>query len=290
MKKFSIGILCFALCLFIGGASAQKKGHLLIIGGGKKPSDALEKFVALSGNGPILVITSASGEPEKEGPSVVKQLINAGAKNIRWLHIDRPEIANTDSVVKLIEAASAIFFTGGVQERLMQRIGGTRSEAAIKKIYFELGGVIGGTSAGAAVMSEVMITGNELINKDTTDAFTTIQANNIETKRGFGFLDKVIIDQHFAARKRHNRLISLVLEHPNLVGIGIDEDTAILVQPNGKFKVYGKGSVIVYDARKAKSIQVNKDGLLSGRNLKMAVLVDGDEFVINTKSRKTNLK
>ncbi|MDZ7342820.1 MAG: cyanophycinase [candidate division KSB1 bacterium] len=282
-------IVCLLSLIFSSGF-AKDKGYLLIVGGGSRPPEALKEFVAVSKGGPILVITSASGVPAESGPSLVNQLIKAGAKDANWLHIESREMANADSVVQRIESATGIFFSGGVQERLMQRVGGTRSEAAIKKLYFERGGIIGGTSAGAAVMSEVMITGNELINKDTTDAFVAIQAKNIETKKGFGFLDQVIIDQHFVARKRHNRLISLVLEHPNLVGIGIDEDTAIMVHPNGKFKVYGKGSVIVYDARKAKSIQVNKNGLLSGRNLKMAVLVEGDEFFINTKSQKTNSK
>lgn len=287
-RRWLIIVCLLPLCL--GSGLAKGKGYLLIVGGGSRPPEALKEFAALSKGGSILVITSASGVPAESGPALVNQLINAGATEANWLHIDSPEMANADSVVQTIESATAIFFSGGVQERLMQRVGGTRSEAAIKKLYFERGGIIGGTSAGAAVMSEVMITGNELINQDTTDAFITIQAKNIETKKGFGFLDNVIIDQHFVARKRHNRLISLVLEHPKLVGIGIDEDTAILVRPNGKFKVYGKGSVIVYDARKAKSIHVNKNGLLSGRNVKMNVLVDGEEFALNTKQQKPNPK
>lgn len=270
-------VICLLL-MFLSSGLAKEKGYLLIVGGGSRPPDALKEFVTLSKGGSILVITSASGVPAESGASLVNQLIKAGAKDADWLHIDSPEMANADSVVQKIESASGIFFSGGVQERLMQRVGGTRSEAAIKRLYFERGGIIGGTSAGAAVMSEVMITGNELINKDTTDAFVTIQAKNIETKKGFGLLDQVIIDQHFVARKRHNRLISLVLEHPKLVGIGIDEDTAILVYPNHKFRVYGTGSVIIYDARKAKSIQVNKNGLLSGRKLKMDILVEGEEF------------
>jgi cyanophycinase len=278
MKKIFVINFCLILFLMVSESSAKEKGHLLIIGGGSKPPEALNEFVALSKNGPILVITSASGVPEESGPSMVDQLKKAGASQVSWLHIDSPEMANADSVVKKIESASGIFFTGGVQERLMQRLGATKSEAAIKALYFDKGGIIGGTSAGAAVMSQVMITGNELINKDTTDAFTTIQARNVETKMGFGFLDQVIIDQHFVARKRHNRLVSLVLENPKLVGIGIDEDTAILIYPNHKFKVFGKGSVVVYDARRAKSIQVNKSGLLGGRNIRMAVLLEGDEF------------
>ncbi len=275
-------VICFTLIFFciVTGLYAGSRGYLLIIGGGNKPPQALKEFVALSKGGPILIITSASGVPDEYGPSVVKQMIDAGAAPtvVQWIHIDGPAMANADSVVAKIEASSAIFFTGGIQERLMERMGGTRSEAAISKLYFEKGGVIGGTSAGAAVMSDVMITGNELINKDTTNIFVSIQAKNVETKKGFGFLNKVIIDQHFAARKRHNRLISMMLEKPNLVGIGIDEDTAILVYPTNKFRVIGKGTVIIYDARKAKSIKVNKDGMLGGKNIKMHVLLEGDEY------------
>jgi len=281
MKKSLIINFYLILFYLVQGLSAGEKGHLLIIGGGSKPPDAIKEFVALNKNGPILIITSASGVPQESGPAMVKQLASAGAQNVQWLHIDSPEMANADSTVQKIESSTAIFFTGGVQERLMQRLCGTRSEAAILKLYREQGGIIGGTSAGAAVMSQLMITGNELINKDTTDAFFSIQVKNIETKKGFGFLDKVIIDQHFVARKRHNRLISLVLENPNFVGIGIDEGTAILVYPNNKFRVYGKGSVFVYDARKAKSIQANKNGLLGGRNIKMDILVDGDSYKLD---------
>ena len=279
MRRILLVHLCLILFFFVSGLSATEKGHLLIIGGGSRPPQALKEFVALSNNGPILVITSASGVPHRSGPSTVNQFKKAGAKDVAWLHIDSPEKGNADSTVRQIESASAIFFTGGVQKRLMKRIGGTRSEAAIKKLYFEKGGIMGGTSAGAAVMSKMMITGNELINKDSTDAFFSILAKNIETKEGFGFLDDVIIDQHFVARKRHNRLISLVLENPDLVGIGIDEGTAILFS-DPKFKVYGKGAVVVYDAREAQSVEVNQNGLIGGRNIKMDVLVGGDEFYL----------
>jgi cyanophycinase len=280
MTKRLIISFYLILCYFVNGLPASEKGHLLIIGGGSQSPEAIKEFIALSNNGRILVITSASGDPEESGPAMVDELLKAGAKNVQWRHIDSPEMANADSTVQNVASATAIFFTGGVQERLMQRLGGTRSEAAILKLYFENGGIIGGTSAGAAVMSQVMITGNELINKDTTDNFISIQAQNIETKKGFGFLDKVIIDQHFVARKRHNRLISLVLENPELVGIGIDEDTAILIYPDHKFRVYGTGSVIVYDARKANAIQINQNGMIGGREIKMDVLVGGDEFYL----------
>ncbi len=271
----------FSLILFSGVFAGNKtKGHLLIIGGGEKPRDAIEAFAKFSSAGNILVITSASSVPEESGPDVVGQIVRAGGNSVDWLHIDGLDMANADSTVAKIEAASAVFFTGGDQERLMGRIRGSRSEQAIKNLYHR-GGIIGGTSAGAAVMSEVMITGNELINKDTTNIFLTVQARNVETKKGLGFLDKVIIDQHFAKRKRHNRLISLVLEHPELQGIGIDEDTAILVEPDLRFRVYGAGPVIVYDARKAKSIHQNENGLLGGRHLRVHVLLAGDTYQID---------
>jgi cyanophycinase len=278
-KKMYFLILC--LIWFYGSlAAAAGKGYLLIIGGGDKPAPALREFVNLSKNKPILVITSASEVPQESGPETVQMLRAAGAQKINWIHIASPAMANSDSVVTMITDAGGLFFTGGVQERLMNRLDSTRSEIEILNLYFKKGGVIGGTSAGAAVMSKVMITGNELINRDTTNIFVTIQKNNVETKKGFGFLDKVIIDQHFVARKRHNRLISEVLEHPDLLGIGIDEDTAILVYPNGKFRVYGQGPVIVYNARKAKVIHADAKGMLAAKNIKIDILLAGEEYSI----------
>ncbi len=282
MKRL-IAMYILAFCLTWSctpPAGTAGKGYLLIIGGGDKPAPALREFVTLSADKPILVITSASEVPQESGPETVQMLRDAGARMINWTHIDSPAMANTDSVVAMIAAAGGIFFSGGVQERLMNRLNNSRSAAEILNLYFKKGGIIGGTSAGAAVMSRVMITGNELINRDTTNIFVTIQKNNVETKQGFGFLDKVIIDQHFVARKRHNRLISQILEHPELLGIGIDEDTAILVYPDGKSRVYGTGPVLIYNARKAKAIRTNDQGMLAARNIKIDILLAGEEFII----------
>jgi cyanophycinase len=275
MKKAILAVFffCSGLPLWATG-----KGHLLIIGGGEKPLQVLKEFVTLCHDKPILIITSASGDAVEAGTDMVKQFTEAGAKNVAWRNIDGPAIANSDSMVANISKSGGIFFTGGDQDRLMQRVGGSRSEKALHALYREKGAIIGGTSAGAAVMSKVMITGNELINKDSTSIFVTIQTGNVETKTGFGFMDDVIIDQHFAARKRHNRLICVVLEHPTLPGIGIDEDTAILVYPDNTFRVYGEGTVIVYDARQATGIRHNDKGVLAARNLKMDLLFAGDRY------------
>jgi len=277
MKRRLILLGMLWLSAAVAGAGGRGRGYLLIIGGGDKPPDALKEFVALCGGKPILVITSASGEYWESGDIMARQFTEAGSRDVVWRHIDGPAVANSDSIVARIDRAGGIFFTGGDQDVLMKRVGGTRAEEAFWRLYLERGGVIGGTSAGAAVMSRIMITGNELINKDTTNIFTAVQAKNVEVKRGFGFVDKVIIDQHFAARKRHNRLISVVLENPRYPGVGIDEDTAILVRPDGRFRVYGRGTVIVYDARNAKGVKTSEQGVLAARGLKMDVLMPGDE-------------
>ena len=262
------------LCQKPGG-----KGYLMIIGGGDKPMDAMQAFVDHCQGKPVVIITSASSDLEY-GQFTAGQLRQCGAAQIALRHIVEPEVANSDSITALIDAAGGVFFTGGDQDRLMNRLGGTRTEEALRRLYYERGGIIGGTSAGAAVMSEVMITGNELVNTDSTRNFFCIQKGNVEVKRGFGFIKNAVIDQHFLMRKRHNRLIGVVLEHPELPGIGIDEEAAILVYPDGRFKVYGQDAVIVYDARKVRQIRVSDQGLLGGRGIKVDLLLPGEEYCI----------
>jgi cyanophycinase len=139
-------------------------------------------------------------------------------------------------------------------------------------------------------MSKVMITGDELINKDSNNAFVAIMKGNIKTIEGIGFLDNVIIDQHFIKRKRLNRLISVVLEHPDLVGVGIDESTGIQVNPDDTFEVLGEGTVVVFDARKAKTIHVDKHQNLAGRDIQMHILSSGDRFDLQDTKRITPIR
>jgi len=159
---------------------------------------------------------------------------------------------------------------------------GTKLLDKVFEIYNN-GGVVGGSSAGAAVMSEVMITGNELLHNDSTGSFITIEKNNIETKQGFGFLKTAIIDQHFLKRKRHNRTIAAVIEHPNLLGVAIDESTSIIVYPDDTFEVYGSYQVLVYDPTNGKNIREDKKGNLGISDMKLHVLISGDKFDLKTK-------
>lgn len=250
-------------------STLSSRGYLLMVGGREKPSAAIDEFIELCDNGFILIITSASGYPEESGSEAVALFKEHGAKSIDWMHIPSPDSANSDLVVETLGKARGIFFTGGVQGRLMERFRGTRAEQEIRSLYFERKGVIGGTSAGAAVQSDVMITGD--------GDFSTLEKNNIVTEPGFGFLKNCIIDQHFVVRSRNNRLLSLVIEK-KLPGIGIDESTAIIYQPDDTFDVYGKGSVLVYDPRQA-SIPIDAETVkLSAEHVQLSVLHDGQAY------------
>jgi len=164
--------------------------------------------------------------------------------------------ADADSNVARVAKATGIWFGGGDQSRLTAALKGTRVESAMHE-RFAAGAVIGGTSAGAAVMSSLMITGDERhrggdrLPSDSSDAFLTIARDNVITAPGFGFITNAVVDQHFFRRKRHNRLVSVVLEHPDLIGVGIDESTALVVDSVGKWSVIGSSAALVYDARHA---------------------------------------
>jgi cyanophycinase len=283
MKSFKLSIIIFGILLFASTVCSQIKGHLLIIGGGSKTETIMKKFVDLAGGteSKIVIFPMASSEPQESASYQEKEFEMFGCKNIVSIICSR-ESADLDSNLIKIDKANAVYFTGGDQSRLTKELLGTKMLEKIKTIYKE-GGVVGGTSAGAAVMSKMMITGEEKINKDSNNAFKSIQVNNIETSEGFGFLSNCIIDQHFIKRKRHNRLISLVLENPKLVGVAIDESTAVLVSNGSSFEVLGESSVITYDARKSKSIRTDKNGNLSGSNINMNIYISGDKFKINNK-------
>lgn len=258
--------------------NATPKGHLFIIGGGKRPAEMMKQFIALSEgfrSGKIVIFPMASSVPEEVGPEQALQLKSFGARSVEYHILSREDALNPDNS-KLFDDI------GGVQSRLADILLDTPVHKMLLDFY-EAGGVIGGTSAGAAVMSEIMITGDEKRTVEEGHEFETIQADNIVTARGFGFIDTAIIDQHFVRRKRHNRLISLVAENPKLLGVGIDESTAIIVNPDDSFDVVGERSVIVYDASGAEVTIFPTKGI-SAHNARLFILKQGDRF--DLKARK----
>lgn len=278
-------IRSFALFIAVVAPSfAQQtpKGSLVIIGGGNRGEHIMSEFIRLAGGSastvvvfPMASMYADSAEMKEEQTASMKKW---GAGTVRYLNLN-PKQADTDSALRLLDGVTGVFFAGGDQSKLTAALKGTRVEKRLHELY-QNGAVIGGTSAGAAVMSRVMITGDERLNTDSANVFQFIKKGNVVTSHGFGFLDNVIIDQHFIRRKRHNRLISLVLENPNLLGVGIDEATAIVVKSGSIFTVVGEATVAVYDATAVKDVSMNDGGHLAGTGIKFHLLKAGDTFDI----------
>jgi cyanophycinase len=257
-------------------------GQLVIVGGGTPSPRILRRFVALAGGerSQLIVLPMASEDPAGSGKSASESLGQAGARSVDVLILTR-EMADTPSALAPLRAASGIFFSGGDQSRLTRALKDTKAETLLHDLLHG-GVVLAGTSAGAAVMSEIMITGEEKRRvPEDGDAFTTIEADNVVTAPGFGFLRGVIVDQHFVRRRRSNRLMSLVLENPACLGVGIDEETGIWVKPDRTFEVIGEGPVVVFDAHAAK---VRRNGeRLEADGVTLHVLRDGSLFDLDAR-------
>ena len=255
----------------------------MIVGGGPRPPEIRERFVQLAGGrgrANIVVFAMASEDGAASGEEEAAALRTLGA-DARSLWLTRAD-ADADSTVARVAQATGFWFGGGDQSRLTGVLKGTRVEAAMHG-RFAAGAAIGGTSAGAAVMSRVMITGDERRRggdrypSDSGDAYLTIARDNVVTTEGFGFLTNAVVDQHFFRRKRHNRLLSVVLEHPDLLGVGIDESTALVVDSVGGWSVIGASAAIVYDARNA-TITPPSARVLGASGLATSVLPRGARY------------
>jgi cyanophycinase len=183
--------------------------------------------------------------------------------------------------MSVLEGAAGVFFTGGDQLRLTTLIGDTPVFSRCYEIFTN-GGVIAGTSAGASVMSETMIVAGD------GEASPRI-GETLQLAPGFGFAKDMVIDQHFAERGRVGRLIGVVAQNPRILGLGIDENTAIEVEPFRRFRVLGNGSVTVIDASDVSDTNVADD--VTGRaisvfDLRVHLLTQGDEFDLMTRTPK----
>jgi cyanophycinase len=256
----------------------QAKGKLFIIGGGKRPFEMIEKLVHIAGadtTGYIVILPMASGNTDTAAYYSTKQFKELGLNNVYALNFESVDDM-TPERLDSVKNANLIYISGGDQNKFMKIVDSTDLYTTIHDAYKQ-GAVISGTSAGAAVMSEKMITGNEYKHPEYTGYFRTIESENIEIGKGLGLLKHAIIDQHFVWRMRMNRLISTCLENPEETSIGIDESTAILVEGN-KATVYGLSQVIVLKNKSAATISVN--GLLGGEGLELSVYLPGDSFTI----------
>jgi len=276
-------LLSLPLC-----ALAGPKGYLFIVGGGDWPEGMMDRFVNLAGRfgtGRIVILPMASSVPEESAAEETDGFRKLGAKDVVTIQLTREQALNPESAA-LLDGAGGVFFSGGDQSRLTAVLLDTPVHKKLMELY-EQGAVIGGTSAGAAVMSEVMITGDEVRKPEEGHEFETIQAGNVITTRGFGFVRKAVIDQHFVTRKRLNRLISVIAEHPGLLGVGIDESTAILVRPGDTFEVVGVKQVVIFDPAGAK-FRVLPDSKIAFTGLVCHALTNGDAFDLSARKPGTS--
>lgn len=238
------------------GSAQQPRGSLFIVGGGSQSDSLVARFVQLAGgrgHARIAVVPMASGDAQASGDEKASQLREFGADAFVLL-VTRAQ-AESAATARRLDDVTGIWFTGGDQTRLAPILRGTTTLAAMQARY-RTGAVVGGTSAGAAVLSDSMLTGNQHPSGDTLgyygDEYPTIARGVIEVVPGLGFVAGVIVDQHFVRRERLNRLLAVILERPSLLGAGIDESTALEIGPDGTWTVRGAGAVVVYDARRAR--------------------------------------
>ncbi len=226
-------------------------GYLMIIGGAEDKQgerSILSHAADMVARDEILtVVTTATKYPEEVGNEYKDVFYRLGVDNVDILNIDSRDDANNADVCEIIRKSKCIFFTGGDQLRITSILGGTKVNNELQNLYKE-GGVIMGTSAGASAMSSTMI----------------VQGNDNEPARkctlkmapGLGLISNCIIDQHFDQRGRFGRLLCGIAENPDVLGIGIDENTAIKVFPDTHFEVIGANSVTVIDGSTIQSSNV----------------------------------
>lgn len=255
---------------------SQSQGQLVIIGGAEdKEGDCkvLREFVRRAGgiNANIVVMTVATEMPREVGENYIRVFERLGAADIRIVDTVQREDASSSSYLEAVQKATGIFFTGGDQSRITSILKDTELDAAIHQRYQE-GIVIGGTSAGAAMMPDVMIVEG--------DSETNPRVNVVEMGPGMGFLPGVVVDQHFLQRGRLGRLLSALSQQPAVLGFGIDENTAVVVQDN-KFEVVGEGAVTVVDVADVIHTNINdilKDEAIAICGAKLHILPDGYKF------------
>jgi cyanophycinase len=264
-----MGSLVFVL-LVSGGATvaaAQEvgpaNGSLVVVGGGLRDLTILEEFVELAGgpDAPIVVIPTAGGKDEYDQYCrCLRQLREVGATNLTVLHTrDRSE-ADSEEFVAALEEVRGVWFTGGRQWRLADSYLDTRVHDELWGVL-ERGGVIGGSSAGATIQGSYLVRGD-------TETNTIMMGDH---EKGFGFLRDVAIDQHLLKRNRQFDLIEVIEAHPQLLGIGLDEKTAIVVRGDS-FRVIGESYVAIYDHGR----QLDSGGLFY-------FLAPGDRYNLQTR-------
>jgi cyanophycinase len=262
-RQFALFLILWLL-IPVPGSAQVTEGVVVAVGGGGTTDEIVGRTLALAGGkSAVVAVLPQSSAVANAGDSSVKMWLDAGAKSAQKVSFEDRAAARA-----ALEAATLIWMPGGDQNRFMKAIEGTGLAEVILARY-RAGAVVGGTSAGAAVLSAAMITGDADL-KGLTAGKTVLA-------RGLGLLDRVIVDQHFLQRQRNNRLVSAVLDRPTLVGVGIDEATAVIFKGT-ELEVVGKSAVVIVDARRAKVEASTPGELVAGTNVTLSVLRQGMSY------------
>jgi len=255
--RWTLTPLVFALAVvaLVAAEPAVKgpeRGALVIVGGGKVGSDILGRLFDLAGgkDAPLVVIPTAGGQDEYPADwSGIKMFKDFGVTNISVLHTKDRAVADSEAFVRPITTAKAVWFVGGRQWRLVDAYAHTRTQREVERVL-ERGGVVAGSSAGASILSSYLVRGAR------EDNFIMMAPGYEE---GFGLIKGVAIDQHMLTRNRQDDLEEVVAKHPDVLGIGLDESTAIVVQGQ-EFEVVGASKIAIHDGRIVKGAQERNGG------------------------------
>ena len=240
-----------------------ESGTLVVVGGAMQSEEIYRRFIDLAG-GPdapiVLVPTAGEADDYDDSYAGLTAWREHGARNLTLLHTLDRTTADSEEFVEPLTTARGVFFFGGRQWRLVEAYAGTRTEAELKQVL-ERGGVIGGTSAGASILGSFLVRG------DTETNEIIIGDHQV----GFGYLRGVAVDQHVLRRNRHFDMLELLEAQPDLLGIGLDEDTAIIVRGD-QFEVIGSSYALIYDRRTT-----------TGRDGTFYFLAPGDGYDMGTR-------
>ncbi len=252
----------------------DRAGALVIIGGheDKERDRVILKEIARRVDGGKLVIaTVASHEPEGYFEAYQEAFEGLGVGELVDFYVEERDQTKDPEMQRIFEDAAGVFFTGGDQLRISSQIGDTPIERAVRKIH-RRGGVIAGTSAGASVMSDTMLVRSE--------GQASYRIGELAMAPGLGLIRDVVIDQHFAERGRFGRLLGAVAHNPRMLGLGIDEDTALVVEGRDA-QIIGSGAVYVMDGEgvsHSNIAEARADHALSMYDVRVHVLSSGDRF------------
>lgn len=260
----------------------ERSGQLIIIGGAEDREEdcqILREFIRYAGGlkAKIIVMTVATELPREVGDDYIRTFERLGVEDVRILDTVYRDDASSDRSLEAIQKATGVFFTGGDQARIVDSLKGTEIDKLLHQRFAE-GLVIAGTSAGAAMMPDMMIVEG--------DAGTNPKINSVETGPGMGFLPGIAIDQHFAQRGRIGRLLSAMAQQSTSLGFGIDENTAVIVDGN-IVKVVGEGAVTVVDMANlshSNLSEILRDEDLALCGVQLHILPDGYGFDLNTRT------